>query len=126
MKMKTIPEMQAEVIEVEELLGWKGPDVPLNSFGDSIALLHSEVSEAFEAYRDWGLDDATQFHDWDLDDELQERINPKPEGVGSEFADVLIRLLSSCDQHGIDLVAEYERKVAYNRTREFRHGGKKL
>lgn len=112
--MKDIRVMQAETVEIEQLLGWKGPEVPLNSFGDSMALLHSEVSEAFEAYRDYGLLDQTATP------------GAKPEGVGSEFADVLIRLLSSCDQYGIDLVAEYERKVAFNRTRSHRHGGKAL
>ena len=31
-----------------------------------------------------------------------------------------------CARYGVDLEAEYERKIAYNRTREFRHGGKLL
>ena len=128
--MKTIWQMQAETVEVETHLGWKGPEVPLNSFGDSMALLHSEVSEAFEAYRDWGLDDATATtpeFDTRNGSLYPERYPlPKPEGIGSEFADILIRLLSSCDQYGIDLNTEYERKMAYNRTRSFRHGGKAL
>jgi len=44
--------------------------------------------------------------------------------VGSELADVLIRLLDMSDVFGIDLAAEYERKVAYNRGRAFQHGGR--
>ena len=127
--MKTIVQMQAETVEVETLLGWKGPDVVPNSFGDSMSLLHSEVSEAFEAFRNWRLKDATMI----VEDSfaavgapIRPGAIPKPEGVGSEFADILIRLLSSCDQYGIDIEAEYERKVAYNRTRSFRHGGKAL
>lgn len=51
---------------------------------------------------------------------------PKPEGVGSELADTLIRLLDTADVFGIDLGFEYERKVAYNRTRSFQHGGRTL
>ena len=129
MSDKTIPQMQAETVEVETLLGWKGPDVPLNSFGESMSLLHSEVSEAFEAYRNWHIKDATAI----VEDSfaavgapIAVGTLPKPEGVGSEFADILIRLLSSCDQYGIDLQAEYDRKMLYNRTRSYRHGGKAL
>jgi hypothetical protein len=77
------------------------------------------VSEALEAWRRWGTDDATH------DAEYPDRLNPKPEGVGSEFADIFIRLLDDCDRFGIDLRAEYERKMSYNRTRAYRHGGKR-
>jgi NTP pyrophosphatase (non-canonical NTP hydrolase) len=112
--MKTIAEMTAEVREVNTRLGWHTPGK--NTFGDYIALLHSELSEALEAYRDHGLADATG----------HEGLNPKPEGVGSELADVLIRLVSTADLCGIDLEAEYQRKIAYNATRSYQHGGRTL
>jgi len=47
------------------------------------------------------------------------------EGVGSEFADVFIRLLDYCSRFDVDLEAEYERKMAYNRTRPYRHGNRR-
>ena len=72
-----------------------------------------------EAYRHWGLDDMTE--------------TPhggggpvKPEGIGSEAADVLIRLLDTCERFGINLSAEFDRKLNYNETRGHRHGNKKL
>lgn len=134
---KTIPEMTAEVREINVEKGWRsaagGPGA--NTFGDYIALLHSELSEALEAYRDHRLDDATgpnhQFQNggggccmWC---EAPDHSGPyKPEGVGSELADVLIRLVDTADVFGIDLAAEYERKVTFNRLRPFRHGGRAL
>jgi len=131
---KALPMMQAEVVEYCEEKGWKGPDAPAKTFGDCMAMLHSEVSEAVEAYRTWGTKDATsKFGEYcpacvrsgvGACDEAPHL--PKPEGVGSEFADILIRLLDDCDRYGIDLQAEYERKMAYNRTRTFQHGGKRL
>lgn len=115
--MKDIATMTAEVREVNQAKGWRTGG---NTFGDYIALMHSELSEALEAYRDHRLSDATAGYDTELD------CPAKPEGGGSEMADVLIRLLDVCDIHGIDLAAEYERKLAYNRTRPYQHGGRTL
>jgi NTP pyrophosphatase (non-canonical NTP hydrolase) len=111
----------AEVDTYCKDLGWRDPEHPA-SFGDRMAMLHSEVSEAVEAYRVWGTDDHTHTPPVSA----LSYGPPKPEGLGSEFADVLIRLLDDCAVYGIDLEAEYERKMAYNRTRSYRHGGKAL
>lgn len=128
---KSLSAMEEEVFQVNEANGWYHGD---RSFGDGIALLHSEVSEALEAYRNWGTDDATAYGpNCPCPDELLsgDRSNctctpPKPEGVGSEFADVLIRLLDLCREWKIDLQAEYERKISHNKVRGYRHGGKRL
>ena len=125
-----LKELAAEVRAVNETNGWHDDN---RTFGDGIALLHSEVSEALEAFRSWGTEDATgsqpmpaccaQSGVGACDDAPH---LPKPEGVGSELADVLIRLLDECDRQGIDLQAEFDRKLAYNATRGYKHGGRSL
>lgn len=106
---------QRRVREVNEANGWYEKD---RTVGDDIALLHSEASEMLEAYRDHGLEDVT-----DVTDDLS---LAKPEGFGSEAADVFIRLLDTCERRGVNLAYEFERKLAFNATRGNRHGGKNL
>lgn len=118
-------------------LGWRGPDAPERTFGDDIALIHSEVSEMLEAYRDHGInmmvrhpDGTARFMSFPSAGRAME-FTPegqpmKPEGIGSEAADILIRLLDTCFEYGIDLGAELQTKMEYNATRTFRHGGKNL
>ena len=48
------------------------------------------------------------------------------EDAEGAFARVLSFLRQMCGLYGIDLMAEYERKMAYNRTREHRHGGRRF
>lgn len=108
---KILNEMALEVHANCVEKGWE-PDFS-RTFGEEVALLHSEVSEALEAYRDIGFEGRTQ-------------PDGKPDDVASEFADILIRLLHYSLVHGIDLAAEFDRKMAYNRGRPWRHGGRTL
>jgi NTP pyrophosphatase (non-canonical NTP hydrolase) len=92
--------------------GWH--DEPA-SFGDRIALCHSELSEALEAYRDFAELSTGEIGP-----------NGKPVGVPSELADVIIRIADMCGLYGIDLEAAITEKMAFNMTRPYRHGGKRL
>jgi NTP pyrophosphatase (non-canonical NTP hydrolase) len=81
--------------------------------GEDIALIHSEASEALEEIRE----DA-----WDrtYDEKL------KPLGVASELADIIIRVLAFAGKHNLDLSDMIVRKMLYNETRPYKHGGKTL
>lgn len=78
-----------------------------------LALIHAEVSEALEDYRDGKIQTTV--------DE-----NGKPHGMAQELADVAIRLGDLTEMLGIDLEKEVINKMKYNSTRPLMHGGKKF
>lgn len=87
------------------------------TFGDVIALVHSELSEALEEFRDGH----------DLQEIYYNPDNPfKPEGIPIELADAIIRIVQFCGEKDIDIDLAVELKIEYNRTRPHMHGGKKL
>lgn len=47
-----------------------------------------------------------------------------PEGIPSELADVIIRILDMCGKYGIDIGAMIAEKHEFNKTRPYKHGGK--
>jgi hypothetical protein len=203
---KTLAAMAAEIRTLNIDKGWRQPDGSPGerTWGDYIALIHTEIGEATDAYRRWLLNDATEVYDCPPEgchgkpDCSDGHTPAKPEGVGPELADVLIRTIDTADafdrvpdigtrsladleplvassdeppvvsfpehmaflhhltaelwtswsqggswqrinillllsalhtiadSHGLDLNAEYERKMNHNRTRPHRHGGKHL
>ncbi|MGE4340911.1 MAG: MazG nucleotide pyrophosphohydrolase domain-containing protein [Pigmentiphaga sp.] len=68
-----------------------------------LALIHSEVSEALEAFR-----------------------TGDRENFAEELADVAIRVLDCATGLGIDLDKEIRAKVEKNRRRAYRHGDKRI
>lgn len=88
------------------------------SVGDMIALCHSELSEALEEYRKKPL----LIRDIYYDTVKLE----KPEGFPVELVDTMIRILDIMGHFDIDVDRVMGIKMAYNKTRDYRHGGKAL
>lgn len=131
---KTLAQMQDEVYRLNVSKGWFETE---RTVGDSVALLHSEVSEMFEQYREIGLASRDQRASDHMDCPAPYDLAPfnrnctcstveKPDDFASELADVLIRVYDTAYRYGIDLEFQFERKMRYNHTRPERHGGKRL
>jgi NTP pyrophosphatase (non-canonical NTP hydrolase) len=90
------------------------------NFPELLALMHSEISEILEEYRKHGLQNMIYTEEpWSIND------IPKSEGIAVEFADLLIRVGDCCQRYNIPLEKALELKMAYNKTRSYRHGNKK-
>ena len=105
---KTIRQLQKEAHETAKSKGWW--DEP-RTFLECIALIHSELSEAVESYRKFGI--PTNIKEISKDD------------LSVELADTLIRIFDMCEFYNIDLESALEFKMEYNKSRPYRHGGKK-
>ena len=106
--------MQKEVHNTAVEKGWwgeGGSDKDDRNQGEMIALMHSELSEALEALR----------HGNPPDDKC-----PEFDGVSVELADVLIRMMDFAEAFGYDIAGATVAKMAMNKGRSHKHGGKKF
>ena len=100
-----LDEWAREIHEIAVEHGWWDEE---RSFGEVVALCHSELSEALEADR--------------RGEAMVEERDGKPEGVAVEMADCLIRILDWFGRVGIDPEIVVKEKVKYDRWRPYRHG----
>ena len=121
----TVSEMVREAHANAEKHGfWDDPP----ELGTSIALIHSELSEALEEVRQgnpgmWYIKRGT------IGGEPAEKMElglpkngEKPEGFITELADAVIRIADLCGYLGIDLAPVIRAKMEYNATRPRMHG----
>lgn len=124
-------EMAREIHENAKRHGWW--DEP-RSFGEIIALCHSELSEALEEYRDGKMPHETYCSckmpdgkDWCVIDQNCATCEyAKPEGIAVELADCIIRILDYCGYVGIDIEGAIRNKHEYNKGRPYKHGNKRI
>lgn len=124
--LKGDTELQVGFMQLQTLIhdtakekGWWNPP---KTFGEQLALFHSEISEALEEYRN-GHEPDEIYYVTILNGNTGES-STKPEGVPIEFSDVVIRIFDTCERYNIDLLSAILIKMEYNMTRSHRHGGK--
>ncbi len=105
-------ELRDQVHQLAIEKGWY--DGSIRTIPELLCLIHSEVSEALEDYRSRGSDCQFAYY----------RQDGKPEGLGMELADVVIRICDMCGYLGIDIDQMIEIKHQYNKGRPYRHGNK--
>lgn len=95
MNFKQLQERAYAIAESKGWWSWERND------GELIALMHSELSEALEGMRAGDISN-----------------------VAEELADTVIRIMDFCQARNINLEEAIIKKMDYNETREYKHGGK--
>lgn len=129
---KSMNEWAQEIHQNAVEHGWWDEE---RSFGDIVALCHSELSEALEEYRSkrplvycegLAMNAACVDGRCGGADCISAYPGRKPEGVAVEMIDCMIRILDWCGKEGVDVDKLLSAKHEYNKGRPYRHGGKAL
>lgn len=102
----SINELSKECYEISKSKGFHEQE---RNFGECVALMHSELSEALESHR----------HGDPKDEKCPDFTNTE-----IEFADCMIRIMDFCSVKGYRLGEAIRAKMEYNKTRPYKHGKK--
>lgn len=111
--VKTIGDWVHEIHKNAVQHGWYDSKGAKN-FGELLMLVVTEVAEVMEEYRNGRLMKETYVNK-----------NGKMCGIPSELADIVIRVMDICGYYNIDLEQAIAEKHEYNKSRPYKHGGKK-
>lgn len=92
--------LNRKMMEVREMADAKGFSASEERVWEMLALIHTEISEATDAYKKGAT----------------------PEKVGEELIDAIIRILHLLSALGVDPEELYQKKMAKNWTRPYRYG----
>lgn len=139
MNIKTKMGLEKFITEVYENAKKHGWHQEKREVGTTIALMHSELSEALEFARNEiqlnkkGIN--ALFHYSGTDERGKEVLSneitlftKKPDGYLVELADVVIRIFDEVGSKGLatEFIEKLLEKHEYNKTREFKHGNKRF
>lgn len=105
----SINEVARQIHENAKAHGWWDEE---RHFGEIVALCHSELSEALEAYR--------------KGEPMYWSNHGKPDGIAVEMIDCVIRIFDYLAEEEVDIEALMKMKHEYNKGRSYKHGGKKI
>lgn len=121
-KVEGLNNLSIEFHKFQVEAGFDNPDI-----SQRLMLVHSEISEAFEAYR---KDDRALIMNVELcadDEEFKKEFeSTTKDTLEDEIADAIIRLLAFCSENRIDIEYHIKNKMKYNHLRGYKFGGKKF
>ena len=121
-KVKGLNELSKQLHQFQLDAGFDNPDIT-----QRLMLVHTEISEAFEAFRKDRFCQFTPGKNYIKPEQFKEDFEKQiKDTLEDEIADAIIRLLAFCGENNIKIEEHIKSKMQYNELRGFKYGGKKF